>query len=76
VFSKGAEAWAVKASKAVPITSSLVVPRREGKSKQDTKHEIDIEEGTFQTPASPQILTTAKETVLSPWDPELYHLKL
>ncbi|PMD24376.1 hypothetical protein NA56DRAFT_643584 [Hyaloscypha hepaticicola] len=76
VFEKEAEDRAAKISKVIPANQNRVVTRREERSEQKIDHEIDVEEATSQDPATPKILTAAKETVLSHWDPELYHSKL
>jgi hypothetical protein len=76
VFEKEAEDRAAKISKVIPANQNRVVTRREERSEQKIDDEIDVEEATSQDPATPQILTAAKETVLSHWDPELYHSKL
>lgn len=76
VFEKEAEDRVVNAAKITPIKKNGNVARKEEKPKQNMEHGADIEEDISQDPATPQTKISAKETVVSHWDPELYHSKL
>jgi hypothetical protein len=54
----------------------IIAKERENPNKTVEQEEVDVEAGGIRKSATPQEPIAAKETVVSHWDPELYHSKI